>query len=233
METQLYTILDQPMYYPAFASKLVRLSTGRIKRWLQGYEFNYRQEKSGQVVYGTSDPVIHRKKIELPEYASFLELIDLLFVKQFLEHGFSLQKIRVALNELYRLTGENHFAHNKFFVFQKSLYVNNDNEIIDLLTGGQKAIEKFIKSLGSQLDFHSVSGFPVRWYPLGKEKQIVLDPDISFGRPTVLGTGINTETIYNMYLGENQNIKKVGFWLNLKETQTIAAIEFESDLKAA
>jgi|GEM_PF-4269569 len=96
--TGIDNILDQPLFYPAFASKLVGLSTGRIKRWLEGYEFKYKKEQGEILVYGKSTPLIHREKIELPEFASFLELIDLLFVKQFLKHGYSLQKIRIAIN---------------------------------------------------------------------------------------------------------------------------------------
>jgi len=228
-------ILNQPLYYPAYASKLVKLSTGRIKRWLQGYEFAYTKEKGETLVHGKSDPVILRRKIELPEYVSFLELIDLLFVKQFLRHGFSLQKIRFALHELYKITGECHFAHKKFFVYQNLIYVDSQtgNDTFELLTGGQRAFKNFVEILGDQIDFHSDSGFPVRWYPVGKNKQILIDPNISFGRPTVAGTGVNTETIFNMHSGENKNLDKVGFWMNLNKSQIEAAIDFETNLKAA
>lgn len=233
--TGIDNILDQPLFYPAFASKLVGLSTGRIKRWLDGYEFKYKKEQGEILVYGKSTPVIHREKIELPEFASFLELIDLLFVKQFLKHGYSLQKIRIALNELHRITGECHFAHKRFFVYQNLIYVDSQtgSETFELLTGGQKAFTNFVELLGDQIDFHTDSGFPLRWYPIGKEKQILIDPNISFGRPTVAGTGINTETIFNMYNGENENLDNVGFWLNLNNSQIEAAVGFETNLRAA
>jgi hypothetical protein len=82
--------LDVPMYSPAMASRLVGLESSRVRRWLQGYEYTY-------------------------QYASFVDLIDLLFVKKFVEHGISVQRLRKALDEAVDLTGEHHFAHRRFW----------------------------------------------------------------------------------------------------------------------
>lgn len=226
-------IIEQPLYYPAFASKLSGLTTGRIKRWLRGYNFEYKISKGEILVHSKSDPIIPREPEKLPEYVSFLELIDLLFVKEFLNQNFSLQKIRIALSQLYKITGQNHFAQERFFTFQKRIYIDKEHKSFDLLSGCQGAISDFVEQLGGRIDFHSVSGFPLRWYPIGREKLIVIDPYISFGRPTIEGTGINTETIYNMYIGENEDIDKVGFWMKLDNTKVKAAVNFEIKLRAA
>ena len=40
-----------------------------------------------------------------------------------------------------------------------------------------------------------------RFYPDGKKHNVVVDPHHQFGQPTIIGTNIKTETIYNLYKG--------------------------------
>jgi len=229
-------IWDTPIYNPAYVSRLINLSTGRIKRWLKGYEFSYTSSSSGKEVLSHKDPVIGREDSEMPNYASFLDLIDLLFVKQFLARGLSLQKIRKALTEAQALIGGHHFAQRSFFTDGKNIYmqIKNDSEsLIELLSGGHWVISQFIKELAQQIEFDEPTGFAAKWYPLGKSGLVVIDPKISFGRPTLIGKSISTDNVFNCYLGENENISKVCKWLDLNQEQVNAAIKFESGLKAA
>ncbi len=229
-------IWETPIYNPAYVSQLIDLSTGRIKRWLQGYAFTYQSGSSGEKVMSYKAPVIGRDDSNLPNYASFLDLIDLLFVKQFLAKGLSLQKIRKALIEVQSLLGGYHFAQRLFFSDGKNIYlqIKNDSEsLIELLSGGHWVISEFIKELAHQIEFDEPTGFATKWYPLGKNGLVVLDPKISFGRPIIVGKNISTDNIFNCYLGENENISKVCNWLNLNQEQVNAAIKFEIGLKAA
>lgn len=229
-------IWDTPIYNPAYVSRLIDLSTGRIKRWLQGYEYRYIASDSGQEEWRHKEPVIDRESPAIPNYASFLDLIDLLFVKQFLNKGLSLQKIRKALNEAQGLVGGHHFAQRVFFTDGKNIYlqVRDDAEsLLELLSGGHWVISQFIKELAQQIEFDEPSGFAAKWFPLGKTGLVVIDPKISFGRPTIIGRHISTDNVYDCYLGENENISKVCKWLDLTKDQVNAAIKFETSLKAA
>ena len=229
-------IWDTPIYNPAYVSRLIDLSTGRVKRWLQGYEYRYIPNNSGEEVWRHKDPVIGREDSGIPNYASFLDLIDLLFVKQFLSKGLSLQKIRKALTEVQSLIGGHHFAQRSFFTDGKNIYmqIKNDSEsLLELLSGGHWVISRFIKELAQQIEFDEPSGFATKWFPLGKAGLVVIDPKISFGRPTIIGRNISTDNVFDCYLGENENISKVCEWLDLNQEQVNAAIKFETSLKAA
>ncbi len=229
-------ILDTPIYNPAYVSRLIDLSTGRVKRWLQGYEYSYISNDSGEEVWRHKDPVIGREDSDVPNYASFLDLIDLLFVKQFLKKGLSLQKIRKALNEAQALAGGHHFAQRMFFTDGKNIYMqvrDDANSLLELLSGGHWVISQFIKELAQQIEFDEPSGFAAKWFPLGKTGLVVIDPKVSFGRPTIIGKNISTDNIYDYYLGENENISKVCKWLDLSQDQVNAAIKFETTLNAA
>lgn len=52
----------------------------------------------------------------------------------------------------------------------------------------------------SKLEFNSDAGAN-RYWPLGKGKSIVCDPENQFGTPIIFGTNIHSEVLYKLYLG--------------------------------
>ena len=100
--------LRRPSYTVAEAARLVGLTGERVRRWLRGYQYSYRDSIRGQ------PPVVQKGRGAASPHASFLDLVDLLFVKRFLDHGVSLQKIRRALDEAREVLGTNHFARQTF-----------------------------------------------------------------------------------------------------------------------
>lgn len=57
----------------------------------------------------------------------------------------------------------------------------------------------FIREFFKNLDFDSDS-LAIRFWPIGKEKTIVCDPQRQFGQPIIKGTNIQAETLYRLYL---------------------------------
>lgn len=221
-------VWDVQRYSPTEAGRIVRLSPGRVNRWLFGYEY----ETSGMRT--KQGPVVTRSNQS--SYASFLDLIDLLFVKRFLDYGFSLQKIRKALIEAESLIGGHHFAQRSFMTDGEKIYLwvkkEGSTELIQLFTGGQWVIKDFIIGLAEQIDFDSETGLAKKWYPNGKSGRVVLDPRIAFGAPSIVGKGIRTSNIYDFYCAEGQNQRKTSEWLGVARRDIDAAIEFEMALVA-
>lgn len=220
---------DRAAYPAAEVGRLVGLSAGRVRRWLRGYQYT-----AGDTVR-RQRPVIRRKGTRGTTYASFLDLVDLLFVKRFLDHGVSLQRVRKALDEAAQILGANHFARRSFFTDGRNIYVEvreKGDAILQLLSGGQWVIAPIIQQLAEQIEFDTPTGFARRWYPMGKQGLIVLDPMISFGLPTVAGRGVATANVYDFYLGEARNPRVVGDWLGLDENEIEAAVDFEERLAA-
>ena len=87
--------------------------------------------------------------------------------------------------------------------------------------------------LSHQIAFDVPSGYARRWYPLGRKGLIVLDPSISFGKPTLVSRGIATANIYDYYLGEEENLAPVCSWMNLTKKEVAAAVAYERQLAAA
>lgn len=237
---QVQGVFDIPMYTIAMAARLVDLAPGRVRRWVMGYHYTRALGSREPGRERHLRPVFSRQGSSSSNYVSFIDLIHLLFVREFLKHGLSLQKIRKALDEVLEIIGEQHFAQRIFFTDGKAIYLqvraaarDEDRAIIQLLAGGQWVIPGIITQLSHQIDFNRDSGFAERWFPLGKGNPVVIDPSISFGQPSVVGHGMTTANVYDIFIGEDKKIEPVIDWTGLNETQIEAAINFEQQLIAA
>lgn len=223
-------IADAEMYSSSEAGRLAGLNATRVRRWLKGYSYHYESDLRHKT------PVLLRaEEKRSSNYASFLDLIDLLFVKRFLDHGISLQKLRKALNEATEILGTNHFAREIFFTDGKDIYLKvrkQGDNLLQLLSNGQWVIAPVIQQLAKQIEFDHPSGLARRWIPKSGGGLIVLDPFISFGRPTLVGKGIVTANIYDFYVAENKNIERVCSWWKLTPPEVQAAVNFESAIAA-
>jgi len=221
-----------PMYFTAEVARLVDISRYRVHRWLEGYVFILESGRKRQ------KPVVQRAWQDqvYPHYASFLDLVDLLFVKHFLDYGISLQKLRKALDEAKIILGTDHFARQSFFTDGKNicLKIKKNKEkgdaILELLSGRQWVISDIIKQLAHQIDFDESTELARRWFPDEGNRIIVLDPLISFGRPIINGKGITTENIFDLFIAEEEKIYPICEWMNLTSEEVEAAVKFERRL---
>jgi uncharacterized protein (DUF433 family) len=222
---------DRPLYYSAEAARLAKISVYRVHRWLEGYEYIYEEERVKR------PPVLKTKKKQAlrPNYASFYDLIDLLFVKRFLDYGLSLQKIRGAFKEAEELLETTHFAHQIFFTDGKNICLQMKGKgtaILELLSNGQWVISDVITQLAHEIVFDQVTQTALRWFPAEGDNYVVLDPCVSFGKPSIVEKGISTENIYDKYLAEGNDVKAVSDWMVLAPEEVGAAVKFEMHLAA-
>lgn len=231
-----FSVLDSPVYSVAEAARLTQLTPTRVRRWLRGYR--YSEISKGKTYSGYSEPVIPRGKTAGTSYASFLDLVGLIFVTEFLDYGLSLQKVRDALVEAKDLLGKNHIAHETFFTDGRSLILKLDERhfhsdaLMQLLSGGQWVIAPIIQQVAARIDFDRATGYARRWYPF-PELPVVVDPFIAFGRPTIKGRGIPTENVFEIYAAEGESIEVASDWMQIPIAEAKGAIQFEQLLLAA
>jgi hypothetical protein len=172
-------------------------------------------------------------------FASFLDLIDLLFIKKFVEQGISIQRLRQALLEANEVLDTHHFAHRRFWTDGQEVYLElrshetDSDALLHLLKNGQWAIAPVIKSKAKQIDFNEVTGFAERWFPLGKEEPVVVDPKFSFGSPSLIKRTVETANVFDLYKAEGRNVERVCKWMDLDAREVNAAVRFETMLAAA
>jgi uncharacterized protein (DUF433 family)/DNA-binding transcriptional MerR regulator len=222
---------NAPLYYSAEVSRLACISVPRVHRWLEGYNYSYESRLVSQ------PPVVQikRERIARSSYASFNDLVDLLFIKHFLDYGLSLQKLRLALAEAEQILGTSHFVHQKFFTDGKNICLKvreKGDAILQLLSGGQWVIKEFIEQLAYQIDFDDATKYARRWFPPEGNRLVVLDPLISFGKPTIWKKGITTEHVFSLYIAEGKKEGPVCDWMDLEPREVLAAAKFETRLSA-
>jgi len=216
------------LYEPADAARFLRMSSARVRRWVYGYHYEYREKtrhKGPMIVRDRNDGQV--------PYMSFLDLMELLFVKLFLDEGIPLQRIRRALDEAKQVLDIDHpFARRMFFTNGHALYLQvkqqgDAPQLLQLLSGGQWVIAPVVMQYARQIDFARVSGEALRWWPMGRAVPVVLDPRVSFGAPTIAEAGIRTTVLYDLYKAEGKRVNAVSRWMQIPPDLVRAAVRWE------
>jgi len=228
-----WNILDTPAYPTAEAARLVRLSRGRVKRWLEGYEFEYETKSQPFIRHSRKKPVIRDSQYRSSAYVSFLDLIDLLLIREFLKQGFSLQELRLLFDEVRERKQIHHLAYETFFTLGKNVFWEmSQGSLMKLSSGGQLALSQLITELGHQIDFDEETKIAIRWFPMHPDRNVVIDPRVSFGHPIISGRRITTSALFDLYNAEKQDAEHVCKWMNISSDQLESAVRFESLLAA-
>jgi uncharacterized protein (DUF433 family) len=217
------------IYTAREASRLTGLSVSRIKRWISGYSYR----RGGDV--RKSPPVIVRPSEDGPTLA-FLDLIEILFVNAFLEHGISMRKIRLASAEAVDLFHTDHpFAVNRFetdgnVIFARLTAKKSRKKHIVEVVGGQSVFDRVVSPYLKQIEYRS-TGDAARWWPLGKKRPVLLDPTIAFGAPVTKTAHVPTFAIGSA-VAAGQTPTEVAKWYDIPLKDVRAAMTLEQQLAA-
>ncbi len=214
------------------ASRLTGVSSQRIRRWLQGYDYPFKGNKKHMSSLWTPEvPEIHEEN-----GLTFKDLLEIRFIDVFLNHGVSMKNIRAAAELACREYRQAYpFSSQKFKtdgkrIFSEITEKSGDKKLVDLIKG-QWTFNKVIEPSLKGVEF-STDGIAERWFhPFGKSKEIVLDPERSFGRPIIFNGGVPTDILASAY-DSDEDINFVARCYGVNPKSVKAAIEFEEKLAA-
>jgi len=224
--------IGKGIYSLTTAAKILRMNPRKVRRWIKGYTYQKNME------YYSSKPLIKTEFEYDPDDAiiSFLDLAELLFIKTFIQYGISIQKIRKAAIVASDLLNTSHpFAIRKMFTDGKSIFAKiaqkeNDASLLDLINK-QYQFDKIIEpTLYKCIDFDKYNNAE-RWWPQGKNGDIVLDPSRNMGQPILNKYNVRTELIYELHK-TGHSINEISDWYELDNNAIKTAIGFEEDLVA-
>ncbi len=225
-------IIGKGIYTISEAAYLIGLSSRRIRPWIKGYSSRSNTGKISNIppLIVSSIPIVDQKDV-----ISFVELVELRFVKEFRKRGVSFQVIRRAAKEASKILQVTHpFAYKRFKTDCKSIFLHysqcEGQKDLILLGKSQYVMEEIIKVYLHEVDFDDLTDLALRWWPMGRENHIVIDPQVAFGSPVIESTRITTETVYKDYLAED-SIKKIAIWYDIKPSKIQSAIDFMKILK--
>lgn len=181
-------------------SKILNLPYEKVYRWIVGYwqkslseDFNY--------VFGPDDN----------RAINFYSLIEFYTFFKLREKGVSTHDIKLLhnrlttdLNTAYPFAIAQDFYVDKEQKKKKFLYYKYLNSLIRLDKKKQFSFDFVIQDFLDKIEFDE-SNFARRYFPIGKDKNVVVDPKKQFGQPTILGRNIKTQTIYSLHKGGEAN----------------------------
>ena len=190
---------EMPAYGITEAAHYLRIPIATLRSWVRG---RYYPTEAGRRHF---KPVI-----ELPDpkfgALSFVNLVEAHVLDAIRrEHRIPLPNIRSALDYVRRHFSSKHpLAEQKFETDAVNLFVSRFQDLISVSEAGQLAMRELIQAHLRRIE-HDSAGFAVRLFPftrkddLDQPKIVVIDPYISFGRPTISGTGVSTNIIAERY----------------------------------
>lgn len=214
-------------------SKLTGISVQDLHRWLRGYTRKSKSNKQEKYIAPLWETQFNDLDIEA---VSFHDLLEVRFVRAFRKHGVSLQAIRIASdNARMEFDHKYPFTCKRFqtdgrTIFAEALKETGETQLLDLVKRQFAFSEVIQNSLYKGIEFDQ-DNFALKWHPLKNSKQIVLDPQFSFGKPIVTNGSIRTSTLYDAYLAEESE-QLVSKLYEVPVSAVKAAIRFEEQLAA-
>jgi len=218
------------LYTTSEVSRLTGLSRSRVRRWISGYKFKSHGSER------RSGPVVLRDAAD-GDMVTFLDLVEILFVRAFLEHGVTMNEIRRASVKAIELYGGDHpFAVHRFETDGKEIFARisdkrSKRKRILGVVGGHLSFEEVVAPCFKQIDFRA-SGDAIRWWPLGKRAPVMLDPQIAFGAPVTKTAHVPTFAI-GAALASGESPRRVAKWFEIPVRDVKAAGTLERHQIAA
>lgn len=200
-------------------ARILDIPVARVNRWIKEYwdgELGREFKKNYSWSVGRNRAV------------SFHTLIEIYVLIQFAEAGVKTRKVLEAHKELSKFFNTDFpFARkevlNNLRTDKKEIYIDYDGEVMRL-DGKQQFNLDFIKMFFQKLDFNDES-IVERFWPMGRDKEIVIDPNRQFGQPVLKNNNIYPETLYNLYLG-GDSIEFISEIYELSQKEVTDALEY-------
>lgn len=227
-------------YSPVEAAALLHERPATVRRWAWGYR---RGRASGNT---TQPPLIHTElpTLEGQDALTFVELVELLYIRAFERAGVSWKRIRDAARVAARMYSTRHpFALRQVYVDPHGVYgtvhENDGGEsLVELVGHGQHAIPQLVKPFLEQIDF-GPNDVARRWWPMGRDGGVVVDPLIAFGAPVVAEVGMRAHSLASAVdaeaptFGEDGAVARVAWTYDIAPAHVRTALHFREWLRQA
>ncbi len=174
------------------AALILNLPLSRLRSWVGGY-VESAGDSSPTGLLATCGRGSRRA-------FNFHVLIEAYTVYQLRGLGVTLQRIRTARNVLAKTLGSPHPFASRGILAQggKVLFdlgTERPGALLRLDATQQTEFRGIISPFCQELDFEKDTQLANRYWPMGRDCNIVIDPRVSFGRPVIADTGITVESI--------------------------------------
>lgn len=220
-------LAERPTYAIAEAARYCGISPQSVARWRAGYSYPTLSgpRRSGPLTGGSSSGLL-----------TFAELIEVAVVAAARRAGVPMRAIRRAITAAQGAYGVERplmlvtFSTDGRELFTRELEADGATRYVNLSRSGQVAWE-YIRDVLRDLEYETATGIAVRWFPVGKDTPIVIDPRVSFGRPYVVRKGVSTDAVLSRFRAR-ESLEDIAEDLDLTRDEAEAALRFELPLAA-
>jgi uncharacterized protein (DUF433 family) len=186
---------ELPAYTMADAARYIHVPAATLRSWFKGR--NYPRQQGGP---GAS------KRLLTPADASssrlsFFNVVEAHVLRALrTEHGIPLHAVRAALDYAEKaLRIEHLLLSDELLTAQGEVFLNHYGSLVSLTRAGQIAMRRVLETYLRRVE-RDDRHIPLRLFPFLSQvhpdaQTVVIDPRVSFGRPTVAGSGITTSIL--------------------------------------
>lgn len=216
--------LGKGIYSIPDAAQILSMPTNKVRSWVKKYWEHDFLDSNESSVYTWGE---QREKA-----FDFYTLIEIIAVDSFRKIGVSFPKIKLAHQKLSELLKTKYpFAHAELMSDGDNVFYDIESSLLELSEKQQFSFTELVAPYCKKIDFQQRTQLAERFWPLGKDHHIVVDPHHSFGRPVITGTNITTDAILNM-LKANENPEFIASIYNL-DLSEVKDVELFMSLNAA
>jgi len=213
------TVLEREMYEVGEAARLLGVHSRTLRNWLDGYTARgkpyrpvLRERPTGSdlltwgefVEAGFLNEYRRIQRVPLPEIRTYIDTWR--------------EKLQVP----YPLAHQQPYAGPGRHLMDVAETREGDT-VIYRFHDGQLILTPWAQEFVRKVDFdHSIAS---RYWPAGRDQRVVIDPQRSFGAPTV--EGIRTEVLYEMFAAGDP-IDEIADGYDLDRSRVEAAVRYES-----
>ena len=163
----------------------------------------------------------------------FRDLLEIRYVAAFLAAGVTWKTMRRAHTAAKdRLQIDHPFCTHQFKTDGRNILLHEaeaagDAHLIDI-ANDQEEFERIVEPFFKGLEFEDGNA---RWWPLGRDRTVVLDPERNLGRPSASASGVPTRILARS-VRTNGSIAVVAHWFEVSSREVSDAVEFEALMAA-
>jgi uncharacterized protein (DUF433 family) len=229
-QSQMFDALGVGSYTAPEAARLLKTTALNINRWLRGYTYKRSGQERRMAPLWPSQHASITDHLEI----GFRDLIELRFVKAFVDAGVGLLAIRNCLEYAREcVKDERPFSTRRFqtdgrTIFLESIERANEPNLLDLKKR-QYVFQQVVARTFKDLDIEDDT--VARWRPFNGKPTIVIDPGRAFGQPIAEKFGVPTIVLAEAVEAEG-SIEYVARLFEVPVSVVRDAVNFEDWLQA-